>query len=86
MLRSDVLCVVIPYRCRAVLCIAWHCFVCRAPAMPCCNYTSALCMYVCMYVCTYTWRFMGTYKWGYKSPNMGHKYSYPTYNPTYIYP
>ena len=50
MLRSDVLCVVIPYRCRAVLCIAWHCFVCRAPAMPCCNYTSALCMYVCMYV------------------------------------
>ena len=25
------------------------------------------------------------YKWGYKSPNMGYKYSYPTYNPTYNY-
>ena len=33
-----------------------------------------------------TWRFMGTYKWGYKSPNVGYKYSYPTYNPTYNYP
>ena len=33
-----------------------------------------------------TWRFMGSYKWGYKSPNMGYKYSYPTYNPTYSYP
>ena len=33
-----------------------------------------------------TWRFMGSYKWGYKSPNMGYKYSYPTYNPTYNYP
>ena len=31
-------------------------------------------------------RFMGSYKWGYKSPNMGYKYSYPTYNPTYKYP
>ena len=30
-----------------------------------------------------TWRFMGSYKWGYKSPNM---YSYPTYNPVYNYP
>ena len=29
------------------------------------------------------WRFMGSYKWGYKSPNV---YSYPTYNPTYNYP
>ena len=28
-----------------------------------------------------TWRFMGGYKWSYKSPNMGFKYSYPTYNP-----
>ena len=25
---------------------------------------------------------MGSYKWGYKSPNMGYNYSYPTYNPT----
>ena len=23
---------------------------------------------------------MGSYKWGYKTPNMGYKYSYPTYN------
>ena len=29
---------------------------------------------------------MGSYKWGYKSPNMGYKYSYPTYSPTYNYP
>ena len=29
---------------------------------------------------TLTWRFMNTYKLGYKSPNMGYKYSYPTYN------
>ena len=29
---------------------------------------------------------MGSYRWGYeyKSANMDHKYSYPTYNPTYI--
>ena len=33
-----------------------------------------------------TWRLMGSYKWGYKSPNMGYNYSYPTYNPTYNYP
>ena len=26
---------------------------------------------------------MGSYKWGHKTPNMGYKYSYPTYNPTY---
>ena len=32
-----------------------------------------------------TWRFMGSYKWGYKSPNMGYNYSYPTYNSTYTY-
>ena len=24
---------------------------------------------------------MGSYKWGYKSRNMGHNYGYPTYNP-----
>ena len=30
-----------------------------------------------------TWRFMGSYKWGYKSPSM---YSYPTYNPIYNSP
>ena len=30
-----------------------------------------------------TWRFMGSYNWGDKSPNMAYKYSYPTYNPTY---
>ena len=29
---------------------------------------------------------MGSYKWGYKSRNMGYKYSYPTYRPTYNYP
>ena len=23
---------------------------------------------------------MGSYKWGYKSPNMGYDYTYPTYN------
>ena len=35
-----------------------------------------------------TWRFMGSCKWGYESPNMGYKYSnsYPTCNPTYNYP
>ena len=33
-----------------------------------------------------TWRFMGSYKWSYKSPNMAYNYSYPTYNPTYKYP
>ena len=26
-----------------------------------------------------TWRFMGSYKWGYTSLNMGYNYSYPTY-------
>ena len=29
------------------------------------------------------WRFMGSYKWGYKSLNMGYNCSYPPYNPTY---
>ena len=29
---------------------------------------------------------MGTYKWGYKSPNMEHKYSYSAYSRTYNYP
>ena len=24
---------------------------------------------------------MSSYKWGYKSPNMGYNYSYPIYNP-----
>ena len=24
---------------------------------------------------------MGSYKWSCKSPNMGYRYSYPTYNP-----
>ena len=33
-----------------------------------------------------TWRFMGSYKWSYKSPNMGYNYSFRTYNPTYSYP
>ena len=28
------------------------------------------------------WRFMGSYKWGYKSPNKGYKYSYLTEHPT----
>ena len=29
---------------------------------------------------------VGSYKWGYKFPNMGYKYRFPTYNPTYTYP
>ena len=29
---------------------------------------------------------MGSYKWGYKSPNVGYKSSYPTYNPTHELP
>ena len=29
---------------------------------------------------------MGSYTWGYKSPNMAYEYSFPTYNPTYNYP
>ena len=33
-----------------------------------------------------TWRFMRSYKWGYRAPNMSYKYSYPTYNPNYNYP
>ena len=33
-----------------------------------------------------TWRFRGSYKWGYKSPSMGYKFSYPTCNATYNYP
>ena len=31
-----------------------------------------------------TWRFMGSHKCAYQSPNMGHNYSYLTYNPTII--
>ena len=27
---------------------------------------------------------MGSYNWGYKSPNMGYKYSYPASNPTVL--
>ena len=30
-----------------------------------------------------TWRFMGSYKWGSKSPNIGYNYSYPSSNPPY---
>ena len=33
-----------------------------------------------------TCRFMGSYKWSYKSLDLGYAYSYPTYNPTYNYP
>ena len=33
-----------------------------------------------------TWRFMGSYKWAHKSPNIGYTYSFLTYNPTYNYP
>ena len=29
---------------------------------------------------------MGSYKWAYKSPNMGYQYSYSAYIPTYNYP
>ena len=32
------------------------------------------------------WSFMGSYKWSYKSPNIGYNYSYPTSKPTYNYP
>ena len=32
---------------------------------------------------SYTWRLMDSHKWGFKSPNMGYKHSYPTYHPTY---
>ena len=35
---------------------------------------------------TPTWRLTARYKSGYKSPNMGCNYSYPTCNPTYNYP
>ena len=28
---------------------------------------------------------MGSYKYGFKSPNMGNNYTYLTYNPTYNY-
>ena len=30
--------------------------------------------------------FMGSYLWGFKSPNVGYKYSYLRYNPTYNCP
>ena len=33
-----------------------------------------------------TWRFVGSFKWGYKSPTMGYNYGCPTYNRTYNYP
>ena len=29
---------------------------------------------------------MGSYKYSYKSPNMGYNYDYLTYKPTYNYP
>ena len=29
---------------------------------------------------------MGSYKWGYKSPNMGYNNGYPNYNATDNYP
>ena len=29
---------------------------------------------------------MGSYKWGYKSPNMGYNYGYPIQISTYNYP
>ena len=35
---------------------------------------------------TLTWRFMGSYKWSYKSPNTRYNYSCRAYNPTYNYP
>ena len=31
----------------------------------------------------YTWRFMGSYKWGYKSLYIGYNHSSPTYDHTY---
>ena len=35
---------------------------------------------------TTTWRFMGSYKWSYKSPDIGYNYSRPTCNLTYNFP
>ena len=32
------------------------------------------------------WRFMGSYKWGYKSPNYTYNPTLGTYNPTCNYP
>ena len=37
-------------------------------------------------VCNLLGGFMGSYKGAYKSPNMGYKYSYHTYNTTCNYP
>ena len=36
--------------------------------------------------CSSTWRFMGSYKWSYKSPDISYNYSYPAYDLTYNYP
>ena len=33
-----------------------------------------------------TWRFMGSHKWGYESPDMGYNNSHLTYDPTRNYP
>ena len=53
---------------------------------------------VCVYIYIYrnvssgtiliaiTWRFMGSYKWSYKSPKIAYNKSYSTFNPTYNYP
>ena len=61
---------------------------------PCLSMYLSVCLsvhlftYPSTYVHAYhdTWRFRGSYKWGYKSPNMACKFRYPTYNPTYNYP
>ena len=79
------MCYVLLFHTVAVPCCALHGIALYVVLLPC-HVVIIQVLCVCMYVCTYTWRFMGTYKWGYKSPSMGHKYSYPTYNPTYIYP
>ena len=41
---------------------------------------------LCLLLYLPSWRFMGSYKWGYKPSNRRSNYSYPTYNLTYIYP
>ena len=39
----------------------------------------AVAVEVVVAVLQYTWRFMGSYKWGYKSPNMGYKNAWLPY-------
>ena len=38
------------------------------------------------FVAVSTWRFMGSYKWSYMSPNFGYAYSYPISKHTFNCP